>query len=114
MTKKITFCFDFGSPTVYLASTQLPKIAERNSAELVYKPVLLGGIFKATGNQTPAAIPAKGAYYGVDLPRFAKRYDVPFQNNPYFPVNTLALMRGAISYQLEGCLLYTSAAADEG
>ena len=66
MTKKITFCFDFGSPTVYLASTQLPKIAERNSAELEYKPVLLGGIFKATGNQTPAAIPAKGAYYGVD------------------------------------------------
>jgi len=102
MTKKIVFCFDFGSPTVYLASTQLPLIAERNSAELEYKPVLLGGIFKATGNQTPAAIPAKGAYYGVDLPRFAKRYSVPFQNNPFFPVNTLALMRGAVSYQLDG------------
>ncbi len=102
MTKKIIFCFDFGSPTVYLASTQLPLIAERNSAELEYKPVLLGGIFKATGNQTPAAIPAKGAYYGVDLPRFAKRYAVPFKNNPFFPVNTLALMRGAVSYQLNG------------
>ena len=102
MIKKIVFCFDFGSPTVYLASTQLPLIAERNSAELEYKPVLLGGIFKATGNQTPAAIPAKGAYYGVDLPRFAKKYSVPFQNNPFFPVNTLALMRGAVSYQLDG------------
>ena len=65
MTKKITFCFDFGSPTVYLASTQLPKIAERNSAELEYKPVLLGGIFKAAKKNKKLAIPlalAGGVY----------------------------------------------------
>ena len=102
MTRTIEFYFDFGSPTVYLASTQLPLIAERNGAILEYYPILLGGIFKATDNQSPAAVPAKGAYMGIDLPRFAKRYNVPFQHNPYFPVNTLPLMRGAISYQMEG------------
>lgn len=60
--------------------------------------MLLGGVFKATGNQSPSTIPAKGRYTGVDLLRFAKEYGVPFERNPYFPINTLQLMRGATGY----------------
>ena len=58
--------------------------------------------FKATGNNPPAAVPAKGKYMMVDLQRYANKYRVPYERNPYFPVNTLALMRGAVSYQDDG------------
>lgn len=87
------FYFDFGSPTAYLAHTQLPGIAADTGAELVYRPVLLGGIFQATGNASPVANPAKGAYMMRDLARFARRYGVPLNFNPFFPINTLQLMR---------------------
>ena len=63
---------------------------------------MLGGVFKATGNNPPAAVPAKGKYMMVDLQRYANKYRVPYERNPYFPVNTLALMRGAVSYQDDG------------
>ena len=102
MSKTIEFYFDFGSPAAYLAWTQLPAIAGQASAELVYKPALLGGIFQAVKNATPAAIPAKGAYMFLDLQRHARRYGVPFRLNPFFPVNTLNLMRAAIAAKLEG------------
>jgi len=65
---------------------------------------LLGGVFKATGNVSPATVPAKSRYMGDDLERFARRYEVPFLFNPFFPVNTLALMRGAVAYQQQGRL----------
>ena len=100
MSKRIEFYFDFGSPTAYLAWTQLPKIAAEAGAELVYKPVLLGGIFQATGNSPPAAVPAKGKYMLRDLARYAARYRVPLNFNPFFPINTLQLMRGASGLQL--------------
>ncbi len=100
--KQVEFLFDFGSPTTYLAWTQLPKIAEEAGAEILYRPMLLGGVFKATGNQTPASVAAKGMHMGVDLRRWAKRYGVPLTMNPHFPINTLPLMRGAVSYQMEG------------
>jgi 2-hydroxychromene-2-carboxylate isomerase len=100
MTKKIDFYFDFGSPTTYLAWTQLPKIAKEAGATLIYRPVLLGGIFQATGNKSPAEVPSKGAWTKIDLLRFAARYGVPFAHNPHFPINTLHLMRGAIGFQL--------------
>lgn len=102
MAKSVEFLFDFGSPNAYLAYTQLPGIAARTGAALIWTPILLGGVFKATGNRSPAEVPAKGAYMGIDGARFVKRYGVPFQRNPHFPVNTLAMMRGAVSYQMDG------------
>lgn len=98
MSKLIEFYFDVGSPASYLAWTQLPSLAGRHNAEIVYKPMLLGGVFKATGNQSPAAIPAKARYMLLDLQRAATRCGVAMNFNPYFPVNTLMLMRGAVGY----------------
>jgi 2-hydroxychromene-2-carboxylate isomerase len=99
MTKAVEFLFDFGSPTSYLAYKQLPKIASRHGARIVWTPILLGGVFKATGNASPAQVPAKARYMNQDLARFAKRYNVALNFNTHFPVNTLALMRGAAAYQ---------------
>ncbi len=99
MTKKVEFFFDFGSPTSYLAYTQLPRLAADCKAELVWRPMLLGGVFKATGNASPVAVPAKGRWMGHDIQRFANRYGVPFKFNPAFPINTLMLMRGAAGLQ---------------
>jgi 2-hydroxychromene-2-carboxylate isomerase len=64
--------------------------------------MLLGGVFKATGNQTPANIPAKGKYVFMEIERYARQYEVAFAMNPHFPIITLALMRGAVSYQMNG------------
>ena len=99
MSKTIEFFFDFGSPTTYLANTQLPKLAEDCGTHLVYRPILLGGVFKATGNASPVTVPAKGRWMGVDIQRWAKHYGVPFAFNPHFPINTLPLMRGACGMQ---------------
>ena len=104
MSKSVEFFFDVGSPTVYLAATQLSKIAGRHGATVLWRPFLLGGVFKAAGNVSPATVPAKSRYMGDDLERFARRYEVPFLFNPFFPVNTLALMRGAVAYQQQGRL----------
>src|SRR6185312_9194880 len=98
--KSLEFYFDFGSPASYLAYTQLPALCRDTGAALVWKPMLLGGVFQATGNHSPATIPAKGAYTFTDFDRFAKRYGVPLKQNPYFPINTLMLMRGAAGMQL--------------
>ncbi len=100
MSKSVEFFFDVGSPTTYLAWTQLPAIARETGAQIVWRPMLLGGVFKATGNASPVTVPAKGRWMGADIARFAKRYGVPFAFNPHFPVNTLALMRGAAGLQL--------------
>ncbi len=101
MAKSVDFYFDFGSPAAYLAATQLPHICADTGAELVWKPMLLGGVFQATGNQSPAEIQPKGPYMTTDLKRFAKRYGVPFVHNPHFPINTLLLMRGATGVQMQ-------------
>jgi 2-hydroxychromene-2-carboxylate isomerase len=100
MDKTVEFFFDFGSPTTYLAATQLPAIAAACGAELVWRPMLLGGVFKATGNASPVTVPAKGRWLGSDLPLWARRYGVPFAFNPHFPINTLTLMRGAAGLQM--------------
>ncbi len=97
MVKRVEFYFDFGSPNTYLAHTQMSGIAERTGAEIVYRPMLLGGVFKATENVSPAFHPLKEAYMLADLPRCAKRWGVPFAMNPHFPINTLHLMRGAVA-----------------
>ena len=98
MSKSLEFFFDFGSPTTYLAWTQLPKIAAEAGATIIWRPMLLGGVFKSTGNQSPVNIPAKGRYMLQDLARYARRYGVPMTFNPHFPINTLTLMRGAAGY----------------
>jgi 2-hydroxychromene-2-carboxylate isomerase len=100
MSKTIEFFFDFGSPTTYLAHTQLPRIAREAGADLIYRPMLLGGVFKATGNASPVTVPAKGRWMGQDIARWARRWGVPFTFNPHFPINTLTLMRGAAGLQL--------------
>ncbi|NMM04270.1 2-hydroxychromene-2-carboxylate isomerase [Paraburkholderia sp. RP-4-7] len=100
MSKRIEFFFDVGSPTSYLAWTQLPLLCSREDAKLVYRPILLGGVFRETGNASPAAVPAKGRYVARDIDRYARRYDVPFAHNPYFPINTLHLMRALVGVQL--------------
>ncbi len=91
----IELLYDFGSPTSYLAYTQLPAIAARTGARLELTPVLLGGIFKATGNASPASVPAKGKWMMGDMAMWARHYGVVFNRNPHFPINTLTLMRGA-------------------
>ncbi len=95
MTKSVELFFDFGSPTTYLAFTQLPRIAADCGAEVVWRPMLLGGVFKATGNASPVTVPAKGRWMFTDMARWAKRYGVPLVHNPHFPINTLTLMRCA-------------------
>ncbi len=101
-TPTLEFLFDFGSPNAYLAHKVLPGIAERTGATIDYLPVLLGGVFKATGNRSPmeafAGIPAKLAYEGRERDRFVVRHGLSrFAANPHFPVNTLAIMRGSVA-----------------
>lgn len=98
MSKTVAFFFDFGSPASYLAWTQLPRIAAQTGAQIAWKPMLLGAVFKATGNQSPVMIPSKGRWMLQDLARFATRYGAAMQFNPSFPINTLTLMRGAAGY----------------
>ena len=100
MPKSVDFFFDVGSPSSYLAWTQLPGLCASHGADLVYRPMLLGGVYQATGNASPATIPVKGRYTQMDYERHARRYGVPFQGNPHFPVITLFLMRAVTGIQL--------------
>lgn len=100
MTKSVDFYFDVGSPAAYLAYTQLPAMCAKAGATLNWCPMLLGGVFQATGNHSPATIPAKGAYMFGDLNRFAARYGVPFVHNPHFPINTMMLMRAVTGLRM--------------
>ncbi len=93
MTKTVEFLFDFGSPAAYLAWTQLPKLASDTGAAVDALPILLGGVFQATGNRAPITVPLKGSYLFKDLNRFARHYGVPMVMNPHFPINTITLMR---------------------
>ena len=102
MTRTLEFYFDYGSPYSYLADTQVEAIARRAGATLQRKPMLLGGVFKATGNASPMTVALKSKWSAFDMPMWARHYGVPFQRNPFFPVNTLALMRGAAAAQIDG------------
>lgn len=98
MSKAVEFYFDLGSPTAYLAYKELKKLKTEQGVEVICQPILLGGVFKATNNSAPATVPLKGRYLLMhDLPRFIKRYNVPFKMNPNFPVNTLLAMRGCFA-----------------
>lgn len=101
------FLFDFGSPNAYLSHLAIPAIEQRIGVEFEYVPILLGGIFKSTNNKSPvetlAGIKNKREFHAVETERFIKRFKVqPYVMNPFFPVNTLNLMRTAIAAQLEG------------
>jgi len=100
MSKSFEFWFDLGSPAAYLAWKRMPAFERRTGATAIHKPMLLGGVFKATGNASPVTIPAKGKWLTGDLARTARRDGVPLSYGPGFPINTLALMRGAIGLQM--------------
>jgi len=102
MARRLEFFFDYGSPYSYLADTQVEAIAARTGATLARRPMLLGGVFKATGNVSPAAFAPRAAWTGSDMALWAKTYGVPFKRNPFFPVNTLNLMRGAAAAEIDG------------
>ena len=102
MAREIEFFFDYGSPFSYLADTQLKGLAERTGARVLYRPMLLGGVFKETGNSSPITIEAKRKYMMADLERWAKYYGVPTPHNAHFPINTMRLMRGAIAAERTG------------
>jgi 2-hydroxychromene-2-carboxylate isomerase len=101
MSKIVEFFFDVGSPASYLAWTQLPKICADGGATLVYRPMLLGGVFRATGNASPVTVPAKGRYVEIEFNRYARRYGVPFLTNTHFPIITLHLMRVVTGMQMK-------------
>ena len=93
MPKTIEFLFDIGSPTTYLAHRRLPAIAARTAARVDYVPILLGGIFKATGNAPPGLVAARGRWMSIDLARHAAREGITLVMNPDFPINTITAMR---------------------
>jgi 2-hydroxychromene-2-carboxylate isomerase len=107
--RRVEFHFDFGSPNAYLAHLVIPSIEQRTGAKFAYVPVLLGGVFKATNNRSPiesfAGVKNKLEYEALERQRFVRRHAITrFAMNPYFPVNTLLIMRGAVAAELEGCL----------
>jgi 2-hydroxychromene-2-carboxylate isomerase len=104
---KVEFMFDFGSPNAYLAEKVIAKIESRTGVKFAYVPVLLGGIYKLTNNRSPAeylaGIKNKPEFMELETERFIRRHDITtFRKNPFFPVNTLQLMRGAIAAEYEG------------
>jgi len=106
---KVEFHFDFGSPNAYLAHLVIPAIEQRTGVRFEYVPILLGGVFKMTNNRSPAekmaGIKNRLQYEQLEMQRFIRRHGITkFKWNPFFPVNTLLVMRGAIAAQLGGVL----------
>ena len=98
---KVEFHFDFGSPNAYLSHLVIPAIEARTGVKFTYIPVLIGGVFKATNNASPAVtlqgIKNKPEYQRIETERFLRRHSIEnYQSNPFFPVNTLQIMRGAV------------------
>ena len=107
MSSNLQFMFDVGSPNAFLSHEAIPAIEKRTGVKFEYVPILLGGIFKATNNRSPAetlaGIKNKPEFLAIETERFVKRYNVqPYVWNPFFPVNTLNLMRAAVAAQFEG------------
>ena len=103
----VQFMFDFGSPNAYLAARAIPDIERRTATKFDYVPALLGGIYKLTGNSSPAdylkGVRSKPDYMALETERFIRRHGITtFRRNPFFPVNTLQLMRGAVAAESEG------------
>ena len=103
MSRSVEFYFDYVSPFSYLADSQMPGLAKRTGATIVYRPMFLGGVMQATGNKPPVTVPAKGRYMATDIPRWCAQYGIELNMNPHFPVNTLLAMRGAFVALESGC-----------
>src|SRR5262250_1420692 len=106
---RVEFHFDFGSPNAYLSHLVIPEIERRTGVEFEYVPILLGGVFKLTNNRSPAetlaGIKNKLEYERLETQRFVRRHGITsFRRNPFFPVNTLQLMRGAVAAEIDGFL----------
>jgi 2-hydroxychromene-2-carboxylate isomerase len=104
---KVEFHFDFGSPNAYLSHLLIPAIEQRTGATFEYVPVLLGGVFRLTNNRSPMesfqGVKNKLEYQRLEMQRFIRRHAITrFVFNPFFPVNTLMIMRGAVAAQMEG------------
>jgi len=105
----VEFHFDFGSPNAYFAHCVIPAIEARTGAKFRYVPILLGGVFKATNNRSPAetlkGVKNKPEYERLETERFIRRHNITrFERNPFFPVNTLQIMRGAVAAEIDGIL----------
>lgn len=100
MANSFEFFYDYTSPTAYIGDYAARAVAARTGAEMIYRPMFLGGVMQATGNQPPGMVAAKGKYMGKDVPRCAARYGLPFGFNPFFPLKTLTLLRTSLG--LEG------------
>ena len=100
--KRVEFFFDYASTYSYLAHQEIEELAARHDAEIVFKPMVLGFVFKATGNTMPAAVPAKGAYMVHDVRRWVRHYGLPFHMPSVFPVNTIRALRTAVAALEEG------------
>ncbi len=100
----VEFHFDFGSPNAYLSHLVIPAIEARTGIKFTYVPILLGGVFKATNNVSPAVslqgIKNKPEYAQIETQRFLQAHGITaYERNPHFPVNTLHIMRGAVYAQ---------------
>ena len=96
MSSKIEFFFDYVSVYSYLANSQLDQLTSRTGAEIVYRPMFLGGVMEATGNRPPATVKPKGSYLMSDIDRWCARYSLRFKMNPVFPQNTISALRVAL------------------
>ncbi|MEM8799804.1 MAG: 2-hydroxychromene-2-carboxylate isomerase [Pseudomonadota bacterium] len=99
--KTVEMIFDFVSPASYLAFTQIPAVAERTGAAIIWTPVFLGAVMKAAGSSSPITVPAKGRWMLVDFQRYATEYGVVFKMNPHFPFNTMAPLRIACALLID-------------
>src|SRR5690625_7636371 len=107
MIASVEFHFDFGSPNAYLSHRVIPRIQQRTGCTFEYVPILLGGLFKLTNNEPPMVayenIPAKSAYARRESERFIQRYGLhDFRRHPFFPVNTLKIMRAILAAKVLG------------
>jgi len=99
MTKSVEFFYDYSSPFSYFADCQLPAIAARHAAQIIYRPAILGVLIVESGNQAPPTVPAKMKYMTADMSRWATKLKIPFTMNPAFPVRSITLMRAALIAQ---------------
>ena len=102
MSKQVEFWFDYGSPASYIGYHGLKRVAARTGAEIVWKPMLLGGVFHAIESHSPMTVAAKGQWMLFDLKNHADRLGIPFELNPFFIFNTMPLMRGALVAEERG------------
>lgn len=98
--RQIELFFDIGSAYSYLAATQMEGVAKRTGATVRWRPFLLGAVFKATGNDTPARIPAKARWMLHDMALWSKHYGIPMRVPSRFPLNTLRTERALAAAEL--------------